>query len=501
LAAFVATVAATAPAVGAPPTERGSDYRLFNYVEAPAAARYEPNYFRLTLEELGILAVGSIEYFQNQNMNEGDWDLPFSSDSFEDKVAGRAITFDGNKFGTNWISHPLGGWLYYGAARGNRLGPLESLFVASIASATWEFIGEFREQASINDLMVTPLGGAALSEPLMQLGGWFERGRPTTARTILATVLAPTKRVHDALDSLEPRRVAEVPRGALDARIYAAGGSTWEDGAERGRAELTAGFRSDLFNGPNPHAPGNVRAWLNDGNLSAIRFGATLGDGRLVDARFGTRVSFVGYLDKHVDEMAARPYGHTLFLGLGTGIDYQWHSYTRDASREDDAIALIELLGSTLENWHVAGSFRLHTRLALSFDFAGVTSLALSDRVHTYGTDGLPTVLSANGYTHALGGTIAPMFVLQWPAVKLFGEARLDVFRSVIDRDRYHDRYTATVEGADERFEATAGVSRTITPGIDLGIGASRLFRRSRLDEVTRSFGETRLRLQAAVTF
>ena len=81
----------------------------------------------------------------------------------------------------------------------------------------------------------------------------------------------------------------------------------------------------------------------------------------------------------------------------------------------------------------------------------------------------------------------------------MYGTLRGALAGRKIEFDR--EGYTATVEGADERFEATAGVSRTITPGIDLGIGASRLFRRSRLDEVTRSFGETRLRLQAAVTF
>ncbi|MBK6696656.1 MAG: DUF3943 domain-containing protein [Myxococcales bacterium] len=477
-------------------------YRVFVYEKDPGT-----DYLRLSLEEVGILSAGVIEYFQNRSANVGDWDLAFSADSFQQKVGGQAIAFDANRFGTNWLTHPLAGWLYYGAARGNRLAPLGSLFVATVSSGVWEWLGEYREQVAINDLIATPLGGASLAEPLIQLGAWFERGPPSTGRAIAATLLAPTKRVHDWLDDATPLRAPVVPRGELEARTFIAVGPTWESHSSAVATDVTAGLRTHLFHGPSPYELGRESVWLDDANLTTMRAEATAsnlgglagaGAARLVDARVATRVSFVGYYEKRVTAVAGRPRGHGLFVGAGTGFDYQWHTYQRAAEPVTDQIALVEVVGTTLENWHVVGPIRLRTQMALSMNFAGVTSLAVAARRSQRGVEGLPTVLSDQGYAHAIGGSMAPELALVTPIGRFFGEARLDVFRSLLDRDRYFDRYEPRVSALDERFSATAGVERTVAPNVELALKVSRTFRRSRLEEFTVTYGESAARIELA---
>ncbi len=478
-------------------------YRVFVY-EKPT----DKNYFRVALEEVAVLAVGTVEYFQNQNINEGDWDLKYTGGTFEDKVAGRALAFDANKFGTNWILHPLGGWLYYQAARGNRLGPAGSLFVAASTSAVWEWLGEYREKAAINDLIVTPVAGMAVSEPLLQLGAWFERGRPSFGRNLMANVLAPSKRLHDALDEAEPLRdfprkapngVDDLPRGDLSARAYAGVGPTWLSTEDDAYTDLNAGVRTHLFNAPSPYDPGVTRSWLDDANLSTLHLDFTANGAKLVDARFATRVALVGHYTKRVSTESGEPRGHAMFIGLGSGFDYQWHRYGRAAQTQDDQIALVELLGSTVENWHVLGPVKIRTQMALAFDFAGVTSLARDERIRRKGPGGLPTVVRTEGYSHAFGGTLAPQLKLEVRGFTAYGEARLDVFRSIIDRDRFYEKYDPNVTGGDERLLTAAGLEYAFLPNFDVGVRFLRTFRRSRLDDVTKTYGETGLRLDAAL--
>ncbi len=470
-------------------------YEVFVY-----ARPQEKNYFRLALEEVGILAAGSVEYFQTQDLQSGDWDLSYSADSFESKVRGRAISFDSNKFGTNWITHPLAGWLYYGAARGNRLGPIESLFVATVSAATWEFFGEYREQVAINDLLVTPIAGAAISESMLQLGGWFERGRPTPARTVAAWVLAPGKRIHDAVDDAEPLRAPDVPRGDLEARLHLSLGPTWESGADRPRRDVSLGIRTRLFVGPRFDEPGRVGRWLNDGNLSTMRLEATMSNESFVDLRAAARVAFAGYYSKNVVAVPDGLVGAGTFLGLGTGVDYQLHEYALGrATHQTDDLALIELLGLTLETFQRIGPVRLRTGMMVAGDFAGVTALARDEYVRTRGTAGLPTVAADNGYTHAFGGTVAPTLRLTLPPVTLLAEARLDAFRSMLARDRYYTRYEPTVSGSDERVLGAVSLQYAVFPSLDVALRAGRTFRRSRLDDVTATYGESGIRLEAAL--
>lgn len=72
---------------------------------------------------------------------------------------------DGDPFQMNNLMHPYTGSLYYGAARSMGLGMWWSFGVASLGSTMWEIAGE-TEPASINDQIMTSVGGSFLGEVL-----------------------------------------------------------------------------------------------------------------------------------------------------------------------------------------------------------------------------------------------------------------------------------------------------------------------------------------------
>jgi hypothetical protein len=70
-------------------------------------------------------------------------------------------TFDEDGWPMNYIAHPLVGATYYIRARERGFGPWSSFAYSAFASAAYEFgVESFFERPSIQDLIVTPIGGA-----------------------------------------------------------------------------------------------------------------------------------------------------------------------------------------------------------------------------------------------------------------------------------------------------------------------------------------------------
>lgn len=71
--------------------------------------------------------------------------------------------WDNDKLGTNTFLHPYTGNLYFNAARSNGYNFWQSELFAIAGSAMWEMFME-REYPSTNDVIATPVGGAAIGE-------------------------------------------------------------------------------------------------------------------------------------------------------------------------------------------------------------------------------------------------------------------------------------------------------------------------------------------------
>lgn len=99
------------------------------------------------------------------------------------------FSWDNDHLGTNMFAHPYNGSIFYNAGRSNGYNFWQSELFAIAGSAQWELFME-REYPSTNDIIATPIGGAALGEVFYRTSdtfidertwGWERFGREAAA--------------------------------------------------------------------------------------------------------------------------------------------------------------------------------------------------------------------------------------------------------------------------------------------------------------------------------
>lgn len=469
-----------------------------DFVTLPLASRHDKHWARASLEVGGVLAVGIVDYLLNTSARGGTtrpgdsrWDLRYDWPTLRGKLTGADIALDGNRLGTNYASHPFAGTLYYSAARANHLTVGESFLFAVIGSSVWEMFGEIRETTSVNDLVVTPVGGAAIGEATMQMAGFFDRGEKRLSNSILSTLFSPVKAINDATDEFEPERTA-----APDALGFAT--EPWHRFSVRAGVGVTsqaaaspshprasyvdAGLDIDLALASLPGYAGAAERSrvFDDGNVSSIRFTTTASQGRVVDARFETRVLPVGFYTRSATrDVLGGVHGHGTILGLRIGFEYGTHTWDRDGAfaRGNDAIALASPLGIAFEHVWDAGDVHLRTGIDLYGAMAGVTSYALAGFPTPAARPGagLPTTLKTQGYYHAYALTAAPAMSLVWRRVSIGARMRLDTYRPIEGADEEGRSVGPIVRLRDSRTEIASTLALRV-PGsaIELAVTGAR---------------------------
>lgn len=407
----------------------------FRYTVAPSR-----DYGRALFEQVLILGAGFAEYTSNKAANEPDWDLAPEWSSVESKLLFSSLTFDNNKFDTNWLTHPFAGFLYYSSARGNRLSLPVSLLFASVSSTVWEYVGEIREHAAINDMIATPMTGLALGEPMLQLGALVHRGSQTPGAKVAGWVFAPWKSLHDAIDGLDPEPARERDHFGLPDDVWhriTIGGSA---GVTSQSAGLTQGDgrifgRARIVSVPGYGQAARRHGWFDDGEVTEIGFRTGVASGSLVDLAVEGQVLPIGYAYQDVAlDAAGRLRGHGGLVGLHVGASYELHDWDRDRRRAGDRIGAVAT-GLTVEERVHAGPLTVRARLDGLFDFAGVDAYALPEEKKRRGDARLSSVMRNQGYYHAYGVTLRPRVEAELGAFDAGGELRIDWWSSIDTRD------------------------------------------------------------------
>lgn len=480
-----------------------------DFAAFPLVVPHEKHYMRAGLEVGGIVVLGFVDYLLNTAARggvtrEGDkmWDLRYDWPDLRAKFVGSGYSLDSNKFNTNYISHPLAGTVYFQAARSNHLSFAEAWVFSIIGSSTWEYFGEIRERVSVNDMIVTPSAGAAIGEPLMQLAGFFDRGKPTAANRILSAVFAPVKAINDVFDGTQPERTmhpdalgfATEPWHRFE--LYAGGGATVQ-GATPGYARATSadvrfGVDLSLVNLPGYGGAGRHARLFDDGNVSSLAFDAALSRGDLVHAVFATRALPVGfyYRDARTDR-DGKVAGQSAIVGLRIGFEYGVHDYDRDRARPRDLVSMVSPVGIAAEHTFDHGGLRLRTAVDVYGAIAGVQPYALSDYVTGRMLDGLPAATKGNGYYHAWGVTASPSVAVRYGTVDWQTSYRLDTFRAITGFDE--DAVDPSLAAIEDR-RSTMRTSIGWQPGggaVRFAIGAQRMTRAGDVGPVHASRSES----------
>ncbi len=491
------------------------------YDAFPLAVHHDKHYVRGGLEIGGVLAVGLVDYMLSTTARGGTtrpgdtrWGLRYDWEVLRGKLIGTGLDLDTNKLATNYVSHPLAGTLYYSAARSNHLSLAESYAYAIIGSTTWEFFGEIREITSLNDLVVTPVSGVSIGEPLMQLSGFFRRGRRRLSTDVVSFLLSPVKAVNELTDGAVPMPAARVdalglPLDPWHRFVLSAGiGTTVQEaeGATNPRASyLDARFSADLHlvNLPGYAGAGKESHLFDEGNVSRVQLDFALSRGSLVDGRFATSLVPFGYYFRDAEmDPRGQVRGHGIFVGLRMGFEYSGHDYDRDRARSSDIIALASPIGVAAEHRWTHGNLELRTSLELSGAMSSLTPYALSAYARRRALDDVLTPVREQGYYHAFAVTVAPTLELSFRGLRSTTSFRVDSFRGI----EGHDAQEATVKNGP-KFADRRSVTRTslayVLPRTPwrLAIDAQHAARAGSVGDVDAERGESSAWLSLGVEF
>lgn len=468
----------------------------------------EKHYLRATLELSAVMLAGSVQYATEKG-NSTDWDLGYDWPSLRAKLTGDAVRFDTNRFDTNMITHPASGALYYVAARGNRLSILESFLLAAAASTTWEYVGEFREKASVNDLIVTPVAGAVVGETLTQLGVFFERSARTPVTRVLSFVLLPTKTTHDWIDDATPARSVAVDGLGLTQdeshrfEFSAAAVATTQDkGPTWG--DVRFALRTAIVNASSFDRAGRHSEWLLDGNVSSLDAEAQLGRAGLADFQLDLRVAPVAFATRALGltdegELA----GQRLLLGLTAGFDYGVHRYDRTHPDEMDWISGVHAFGLLVAHDLYAPPIHVRTTLSMRPEFAAVRALAVDEFIARHGINSvaLPTVVNQESYYFAFGAHLAPEVEVSMGPVSVGALGRFDTYWSIEGLDRYQERISGELALHDRRALARAWLGLQPSPWLAFKVGVDRRVRNGQIADASAARAENALWASAGTVF
>lgn len=430
---------------------------------------------------VGILGLQVGNYWIGKDLNAPDWEMSWSWPSWEKKlIAGEGMSLDTNYFDTNAVMHPFGGALYYMAGRGNYLGVPESFALSVAASVAWEYFAEYREKVSINDLIITPVAGLALGEPLHQLSMFFAAGRGPVAGA-LAVVTSPFRALSDWIEEGSAERTRRLDALGLPADTWHrfdlfAGVAAVAPGDQLRAAEAQIGVSAELLDIPEYERPAAAERPLPPGAATRISVQASLGGGDLTRFDFASRAGLGGYFWQDLRQARGGLSGYNLSVGAAMGFGYA-------TQRWDDGwvdkLGIANALGLTADLGLYHRGLRLRAGVGVSGDFAAITSAALAEYESLNGSDGIKTVLDTRRYYFALGATLRPGISVGYRGVEVGGETHWQAFDSIEGLDRFQRNVTRDIDVHDQRVLHRAWASYTV-PGDRLKLTWLSLEHRSR---------------------
>jgi hypothetical protein len=475
---------------------------------APFAAEYErwfgdtrrpALYGRAALELAGVLAVGTTYYWIVSDPNRQDWDYI----NIKDRSLHVEVKFDNNMFRTNFLLHPLAGTMSYWLSRANGLDVYKASAASLLSSAAFEFLLEWLEKPSINDLVATPIGGVAAGEFFFHLGDYLNSawGHDNAVQRVLAYSVGAPQGIHSAMDG------TDAPLGARDALGYSA--AYWHrfsvgygvadvanDRGDHGTLRDLL-FEAKLVAMPGFLRPGRFSVDFKQGNFTEARLRTSLADGWLKDVDLWIGSDMVGHYRQDYTGSPDAVVGSGMMVAASVDMRYvdRWLLNRRDQ------FAMFHFLGPSAKVWFGLGKgLMANAEGRLHLDFAGVTSPAYQLLVAERGADGTKTVLQLQNYYQGVGASGRFAASLSMAGFEVAGHARYGTYRSVDGLDRFATPLDPM--NTDQIIELGGALSYS-PPAAPLSfrVGWESIEHRSQMGPFSISFGDRRVTGSAAILF
>ena len=479
--------------------ERGKTPFRAEYERWFGDSRRPPRYLRTTLELVGVLAVGTSYYWIVSDPNKQDWDYI----DIKDRSLHVEVKFDNNMFRTNFLLHPMAGTVSYWVARSNGLSIYASFASSVLSSASFEFLLEWLEKPSINDLIVTPFGGVAAGEFLFHLGDYLNSAVDggNTGQRVLAYSIGAPQAIHDALDGdrVRPSSVNEMGYTSAYWHSFKFAFGLADIGNEAGARDTVYDllFQLKLVAMPGFLLPGRFSVDFHQGNFTETRLRTSLARGLLKDVDLWIGSDLIGHYRQDFTGTARAPVGSGAMLAASTDMRYvdRWVFGRRDQ------FALFHMLGPSGAAWFGLGNgLMANVEARLHLDFAGITSPAYQQMVASFGPQGTKSVLQLQNYFLGMGGSGRIGASIGWAGAELAGYAAYGAYRSIDGLDRYPT--PLDVANTEQLIELGASLSYT-PPAAPLSFrtGWQSLEHRSQMGPFAASLRDWRVSATAGISF
>ena len=476
-------------------------------------ANEKPNnrqYLKAAIEIFAFSGTQVGVYWADKKTNARDWELGWDWPSWRKKLSGEAVRFDNNYHATNSVGHPMAGAYYYLFMRSGNFTTLESFLAAFAASAFWEFICEFREKVSLNDLIVTPLAGMAIGEVLAQLGAFFDKGENSIVNNVLASVFGTPRKLYEWISKNKPKRSANTGRWGFTTDIwhefalYAGTGYSHASGTSKGPGgtqhhshagqSVSIGFETEIINIPIYGKPGKAARLLWDGNFTQSSLKAVIDAEGLLEFQFFAKAALFGYYKQNTSEDARGSLsGYSFFIGAASAYDYSVHRKGEGAhTAVRDKLGIVNVLGPTLNLSLYYKGLSVRMVIDVFGDFAIVRSYAIDRWSEHNSTEGIRSVLAEQKYYYAFGITITPKLVASYKDFEAGAEFKFDYFRSIDFKDRHQEDITNHFSLTDHRTSWRAWLAYTF-PGdfLKFVLSVEQCYREGFIQDISEKHVET----------
>jgi hypothetical protein len=422
----------------------------------PAPIGMPKNRCRFWLEMGGVLVYSTVRYWIDYHKWVEDWQFELTwKDQVRRFLTTEAIRFDSNAYVVNW-THVMGGNLYYQLARTNHLTWAVSLLAAFGGSTFYEYVSEWREVISINDMILTTFGGYSVGEPWFQLSAYFDRQKSPVLKFL--GFMNPLLKFNGWLDRKNPASKLHLDPGWHDF-VLSAG---WRYSSGAGRGSLNTGYVSldtQIILTPEYGRPGAVRKTLRDTSLSELALDVALrqrlpGDEGLrpgwdEEVNFFTRVVSLALYRQNIDELGR---GTVLSVGLGSALTYLRKRPTLYDSRSfqirfdppparptdfRDKMTIAHLVGPVVDWTRFSRGLKIRAVADAYLDFAMMNAYAFNAFSAVYPIDGMKSTLTYYGYHYAFGASVSGRVDLDWRGFWLRGLVSAHVWNSAEGLDRF----------------------------------------------------------------
>lgn len=402
---------------------------------------------RAALAMGGMLALGTGWYWAYRGQNAVDWDNP----NLEARISGEAWRLDNNGLAMNFLAHPFSGTAFYAVARAHALGvPLSSVY-SFMTSFVWEYVVEFKEKVSINDVLVTPGAGIAMGEFFHKLALYVNRSDAprTPAGSWLGFTTGPTVALAKSANGRhDPEGSDGVPTPLpdwihRDFRFF----YRYANSQRASQSPLDRhawGFSGRLTQIEGYWQPGSFGRVLSDANLTELSVSVTHSSaGRGLELSADTLLA--GYYAQSVSGSGAALRGSS--AAVGTSIGYRFKD--SHAAGQAERLGVLHLPGVAAEAHAAWNSFRMTLWARASADFAGVGSLAYPAWQKEFPDERPKAILLKKGYYYAWGASGRLRAAVAWGPWALRGWFDGGVYDSIEGLDRAKELVTVDLPASD----------------------------------------------------